>query len=254
MGGTRRAGKSGPRAPRSIIPAAEAPVWCPARCLAQLFAHLPATVDGIRNRTGAWPCPERHRGARRSPRYQARTGPIPEPHTRPAVVGSFCVDAADIFTDPSAFPPFKIVEAGRIRPDMEQVFLRQSRLPGVVQMDLRAAISANTVTVHKIEGHWSDAMARTRSKDGDGQGGRRPGQALFLDLLRQIPDGTWSHRLYAEASHTCEHGAVPLRADRPQARRRADRRQRRHRPAGRLDQRDLRRTGGGLPVRARPRR
>src|SRR6478735_2644526 len=27
-----------------------------------------------------------------------------------SVVGSFCVDAADIFTDPPAFPPFKIVE------------------------------------------------------------------------------------------------------------------------------------------------
>lgn len=36
-----------------------------------------------------------------------------------SVVGSFCVDAPDIFTDPSAFPPFKIVEAGRVRTDME---------------------------------------------------------------------------------------------------------------------------------------
>ena len=40
-----------------------------------------------------------------------------------SVVGSFCVDAADIFSDPPAFPPFKIVEAGRIRPDLEQVFI-----------------------------------------------------------------------------------------------------------------------------------
>src|SRR5262249_45692656 len=43
-----------------------------------------------------------------------------------SVVGSFCVDAADIFTDPPAFPPFKIVEGGRLRADLEQVFLRQS--------------------------------------------------------------------------------------------------------------------------------
>ena len=32
------------------------------------------------------------------------------------------------------------------------------------------------------------------------------GEALFLDRLRQIPDGTWSHRLYAEASHTGDTG------------------------------------------------
>jgi len=90
------------------------------------------------------------------------------------VVGSLCIDAPDIFTDPSAFPPFKIVEGGRVRTDMEQVFLRQSRLPGVVQMDLRAAIDA--------------------------------GEQLFTERLRQIPDGTWSHRVYAEASHTGDAG------------------------------------------------
>ena len=121
-----------------------------------------------------------------------------------SVVGSFCVDAADIFTDPSAFPPFKIVEAGRIRPDMEQVFLRQSRLPGVVQMDLRAAISANTVTVRKIEAlagrYGADTVKAVMGKVIDA------GEALFLDRLRQIPDGTWSHRLYAEASHTGDTG------------------------------------------------
>jgi N-methylhydantoinase B len=114
-----------------------------------------------------------------------------------SVVGSFCVDAPDIFTDPSAFPPFKIVEAGRVRTDMEQVFMRQSRLPGVVQMDLRAAISANTVTAGKIEAlvsrYGADAVKTVMSRVIDA------GEQLFTERLRQIPDGTWSHRVYAEA-------------------------------------------------------
>ena len=121
-----------------------------------------------------------------------------------SVVGSFCVDAADIFSDPPAFPPFKIVEAGQIRPDMEQVFLRQSRLPGVVQMDLHAAISAATVTVRKIEAliarYGAAAVKTVMGTVIDA------GEELFLDRLRQIPDGTWSHRLYAEASHTGDTG------------------------------------------------
>jgi N-methylhydantoinase B len=121
-----------------------------------------------------------------------------------SVVGSFCVDAADIFTDPPAFPPFKIVEGGRIRPDLEQVFLRQSRLAGVVQMDLRAAISANTVTAGKIEAlvarYGADAVKTVMSKVVDA------GEQLITERLRQIPDGTWSHRLYAEASHTGDTG------------------------------------------------
>jgi len=121
-----------------------------------------------------------------------------------SVVGSFCVDAADIFTDPPAFPPFKIVEGGRVRPDMEQVFLRQSRLAGVVQMDLRAAISANSLTVGKISAlvdrYGADAVKTVMNKVIDA------GEELFLERLRQIPDGTWSHRLYAEASHTGDTG------------------------------------------------
>ncbi|MBO3745219.1 hydantoinase B/oxoprolinase family protein [Streptosporangiaceae bacterium NEAU-GS5] len=121
-----------------------------------------------------------------------------------SVVGSFCVDAADIFTDPPAFPPFKIVEAGRLRPDMEQVFLRQSRLPNVVQMDLRAAISANTATVRKVEAliarYGADAVKTVMTRVLDA------GEETFRQRLRQIPDGTWSHRLYAEASHTGDTG------------------------------------------------
>jgi N-methylhydantoinase B len=121
-----------------------------------------------------------------------------------SVVGSFCVDAPDIFTDPPAFPPFKIVEAGRVRTDLEQVFLRQSRLPRVVQMDLRAAISANTVTAAKIEAliarYGAGAVKTVMSKVIEA------GEEVFLQRLRQIPDGTWSHRLYAEASHTGDTG------------------------------------------------
>jgi N-methylhydantoinase B len=121
-----------------------------------------------------------------------------------SVVGSFCVDAADIYTDPPAFPPFKIVEGGRLRPDLEQVFLRQSRLPGVVQMDLRAAVSANTMTVRKIEAliarYGADAVKTVMSRVLDA------GEELFRQRLREIPDGTWSHRLYAEASHTGDPG------------------------------------------------
>jgi N-methylhydantoinase B len=120
------------------------------------------------------------------------------------VVGSFCVDAPDLFSDPPAFPPMKIVEAERLRPDLEAVFLRQSRVPGVVQMDLRAAVAANTMTARKIEAlierYGADVVKTVMSRVVDA------GERVFLERLRQIPDGTWSHRLYAEASHTGDAG------------------------------------------------
>ena len=114
-------------------------------------------------------------------------------------------------------------------------------------MDLHAAISAATVTVRKIEAliarYGAAAVKTVMGTVIDA------GEELFLDRLRQIPDGTWSHRLYAEASHTGDTGlyryqlTVRKRGDElivdnagtdPQAAR----------------SRDLRGTGGGLPVRA----
>ena len=121
-----------------------------------------------------------------------------------SVVGSFCVDATDIFTDPPAFPPFKIVDGGELRVDLEEVFLRQSRLPGNVQMDLRAAVSANRVTVRRLESllqrYGADTVKAVMNAVLDA------GEEVFLERLRQIPDGTWSRRMYAEAAHTGDTG------------------------------------------------
>ena len=52
-------------------------------------------------------------------------------------VGSWCHDAEDAWHDPPHWPPVKIVERGLLRNDIEGLFLRQSRLPLTVGMDLR---------------------------------------------------------------------------------------------------------------------
>jgi N-methylhydantoinase B len=117
-----------------------------------------------------------------------------------SVMGSFCVDATDLFSDPPAFPPFRLVEGGKIRPDMEQMFLRQSRVPTSVHMDLRAAISANTVAVEKVEKlvrrYGADTVKTVMDLVLDA------GERTIAERLARIPDGMWSHRMYAEAAHT----------------------------------------------------
>ncbi|MER7558640.1 hydantoinase B/oxoprolinase family protein [Nocardioides sp. NPDC126508] len=117
-----------------------------------------------------------------------------------SVMGSFCVDATDIFLDPPAFPPFKIASDGKIRPDIEQMFLRQSRVPTNVHMDLRAAISASTVAAAKLttllERYGADTVKAVMNKVIDA------GEKVVDERLAKIPDGTWSHRMLAEAAHT----------------------------------------------------
>src|SRR5690606_29133632 len=117
-----------------------------------------------------------------------------------SVMGSFCVDATDLFLDPPAFPPFKLVDRGTIRTDLEQMFLRQSRVPTNVHMDLRAAVSANLVAVEKItkllERYGADTVKAVMNRVLDA------GERTVAERLAKIPDGTWSHRMYAEAAHT----------------------------------------------------
>ena len=121
-----------------------------------------------------------------------------------SVMGSFCVDATDIFTDPPAFPPFKLVGRGEVRRDLEEMFLRQSRLPTNVHMDLRAAVSANRVAAGRIvalvDRYGADAVKSVMNRVLDA------GEATVAERLAKIPDGRWSHRLYAEAAHTGDTG------------------------------------------------
>jgi N-methylhydantoinase B len=121
-----------------------------------------------------------------------------------SVMGSFCVDATDIFTDPPAFPPFKLVSRGEVRRDLESMFLRQSRVPTEVHMDLRAAISANRVAVGRItalvDRYGADAVKAVMNRVLDA------GERTVAQRLSKIPDGRWSHRLYAEAARTGDSG------------------------------------------------
>ena len=117
-----------------------------------------------------------------------------------SVMGSFCVDATDMFTDPPAFPPFKLVSRGEVRRDLEGMFLRQSRVPTEVHMDLRAAISANRVAVERItalvDRYGADAVKAVMNRVLDA------GERTVAQRLAKITDGRWSHRLYAEAART----------------------------------------------------
>src|SRR5919204_182277 len=56
--------------------------------------------------------------------------------------GSFCIDAEDTWAEPMSWPPVKLIEGGRVRREIEELFARQSRLPHALLMDLHAAIAA----------------------------------------------------------------------------------------------------------------
>jgi len=114
------------------------------------------------------------------------------------VPGSYCYTAPDAFSDPPCFPAYKILENYRVRQDLEDLFLRQSRVPDVVRMDLHAAIAANLAAAKKISGLIARYGAETvkavmhRCLDSS--------ESLFAQRVALIPDGSWSHRAYTEVA------------------------------------------------------
>lgn len=114
--------------------------------------------------------------------------------------GSFCPDAADIYQDPIPTPPLKIVERGVIRKDIEDSFVRRSRLPALVRLDLRAVIAGNHVAGSRIQDLLRrygagvvKAVMHKISADGE---------VRYLDRLRTCADGVWTDVSYLEVAKT----------------------------------------------------
>ena len=59
--------------------------------------------------------------------------------------GQVQLDAVDIHGEQPLFGPVKVVEGGRVRRDVEGTFLKNSRLPDLLALDLRAKVAAQAV-------------------------------------------------------------------------------------------------------------
>jgi N-methylhydantoinase B len=124
------------------------------------------------------------------------------------VPGSFCPNAQDVFWDPPSFPPIKIVKKGEIDPELEAVYLRQSRTPDNLALDLRAAIAGCHASRSRILGLLKKYGAETTK--GVMQKMLNTGEAAFLDRLQSIPDGVWRERTYQEVALTGDRGVYKI--------------------------------------------
>ncbi|MDR7520518.1 MAG: hydantoinase B/oxoprolinase family protein, partial [Armatimonadota bacterium] len=112
------------------------------------------------------------------------------------VAGQVQVGAADIFGEQPLFGPVKLVEGGRFRRDVEATYLKNSRLPDLLALDLRAKVAAAQVVKRRLLETFREF-------------GYEVVQAAMADIidyterrlrarLRELPDGTWRHRGYIE--------------------------------------------------------
>lgn len=110
--------------------------------------------------------------------------------------GQVQIGARDIFGEAPLIPPIKIFEGDQLRQDLEREYLRRSRLPELVGLDLRAKIAAATVARRRLQevaaeygvGVLRDVMADMLDY----------AESRFRERLKELPDGTWRHRTYIE--------------------------------------------------------
>jgi N-methylhydantoinase B len=122
--------------------------------------------------------------------------------------GSFCPEASDVFEEPVPTPPLRMVEDGEIRPDVEDQFLRRSRLPDICALDLRAVVAGNTVAKQRMlgllerygPGVVKAVMRRIISS----------GEDRFLRRLHDLPDGVWRDVNFLEVAKTGDRHAYQV--------------------------------------------
>ncbi len=114
-----------------------------------------------------------------------------------AAPSSIQIGATSIYGEQPLIPPVKIVEAGRIRRDLEREYVRRSRMPHKNALDLRAKIAANLVAekrLHElVESRGVETLLCCIKQMID------MSELEFRQKMRTLPDGTWSHRSYLDS-------------------------------------------------------
>jgi N-methylhydantoinase B len=114
--------------------------------------------------------------------------------------GSFSPSAQDVFGESVPTPPIKVVRDGVLQRDVAEAWVRRSRLPHLVGLDLRAKVAANKNAadgilrlIHRYGADTVKAVMRRMMNDAE---------TRLRDKLRGLPDGTWSAVGYQEQSQT----------------------------------------------------
>lgn len=122
--------------------------------------------------------------------------------------GSWSVNGTDVFWESTPVPPVKIVEGGEMRVDIEDMYLRRSRVPKLIALDLRAKIGANNIAqdlltrlVAKYGATTVKAVMKRIMADAEQR---------LRDKLKSLPDGTWRAVAHQDSSRSGEQGIYKI--------------------------------------------
>ncbi|GAA5115137.1 hydantoinase B/oxoprolinase family protein [Pseudonocardia adelaidensis] len=118
--------------------------------------------------------------------------------------GSFSPSAQDVFGEALPTPPIKVVRDGVLQRDVADAWVRRSRLPHLVGLDLRAKIAANRGAAEQIlrliAKYGADTVKAVMHRMMD------DAERRLRAKLETLPDGTWTAVGYQEQSQTGDRG------------------------------------------------
>jgi N-methylhydantoinase B len=113
--------------------------------------------------------------------------------------GGYSPDARDRFEEADPIPPVKIVEGeGRVRRDLLEWYVRKSRTPELLELDLRSQIAgcnySKARVLSLVEAYSAGTVKAAMRKILD------DGERAFVKRLENVPEGRWSCRGYLESA------------------------------------------------------
>ncbi len=122
--------------------------------------------------------------------------------------GSWTPKSKDVFWESLPIPPMKIYENGALRADAEDAYLRRSRVPRLLALDLRAQIGANKVAVERIKAliakYGPDKVKAAMQRTLD------DAETRLRRRLGELPDGMWSASAYQDQAREGDRGAYKV--------------------------------------------
>jgi N-methylhydantoinase B len=122
--------------------------------------------------------------------------------------GSWSVSGRDVFWESTPIPPVKIIENGEIRPDIEDMYLRRSRVPSLIALDLRAKLGANNVAQDRMAqliGKYGATTVKAVMKRMMADAEKR-----LRAKLTSLPNGTWGAVAHQDGARAGDDGIYKI--------------------------------------------
>jgi len=114
-------------------------------------------------------------------------------------LGSFSPTAQDVFSESLPTPPVKVVRDFALQNDIADMWVRRSRVPLMVGLDLRAKVGSNSVGRDQllaiIEQYGPDTVKAVMKRM------MNDAESRLRAKLTAIPDGSWKATGYQDQSH-----------------------------------------------------